>query len=172
MIHAREWGGTRMSYDIDKILKERNKLLKRIDDIDRFLIAYEEFMGTNVDRNDVPETQIELPILSYAQTERGKNHRRSLVPEEIANLAEAMIREKGKPMKRGEIATEIEAQGFTLKSKDKNRYVGTILWRHFDKFDNIEGLGYWVRDLGPPAVKPDWIDQLAVMKEMMNRTDD
>jgi len=47
--------------------------------------------------------------------------------------------------------TEVEKRGIEIPSTDKQRYLGTILWRHRDRFVNIEGKGYWLRN-GLPSV--------------------
>ena len=51
------------------------------------------------------------------------------------------------PMTRGEIAVEIERRGTVLPGNDRSekaKYVGTILWRNSEIFQNLEGKGYWL----------------------------
>ena len=33
---------------------------------------------------------------------------------------------------------------------DKAAYIGTILWRHRNRFSNIEGKGYWLKGIKVP----------------------
>jgi hypothetical protein len=33
-----------------------------------------------------------------------------------------------------------------MPGDDKPRYIGTIMWRHKDRFVNLKGHGYWVAD--------------------------
>ncbi len=48
-------------------------------------------------------------------------------------------------MKRGELVKALEAKGVLLLGKDKNKNLGTILWRYSDTFEHINKLGYWVK---------------------------
>ena len=55
-------------------------------------------------------------------------------------------------MMRGELADAIEAGGVKMPSKDKPRYLGTVLWRERERFVNLEGHGYWLVGLDGPEV--------------------
>ena len=50
-------------------------------------------------------------------------------------------------MTRGEIVKAFELRDFEIPAKDKSRYLGTIAWRHKGKFVNVNGLGYWLREV-------------------------
>ena len=50
-------------------------------------------------------------------------------------------------MKRGELVAELEMRGFPLAGTDKNKNLGTILWRHSRDFVHLEKFGYWLRDV-------------------------
>lgn len=39
-----------------------------------------------------------------------------------------------------------------LTTGDKAQYLATILWRNKDRFENHEGIGYWLK--GVPLRKP------------------
>lgn len=75
-----------------------------------------------------------------------------LSPHEISIQAEKVLLEVGRPMKRGELVKELIARGFQLAGKDKNKNLGTVLWRHPDKFVSLSGLGYWLTSLPLPGV--------------------
>lgn len=153
--------------DIDKVLKERAILLDRLKKIDEFIVAYEGYTGTKIDQNDLFVSNDDLADQGYPQNTVRKKWKRKVAPALIAKLSERVIREHGEPMRRGEIVEAVEALGFEIHSTDKNRYVGTILWRNIDIFDNIEGYGYWVRKLGPPPMLPDWRDQYQEIKDAL-----
>jgi hypothetical protein len=53
-------------------------------------------------------------------------------------------------MTRSEIAHELELRGHPITSTDKAAYIGTILWRHRNRFSNIEGKGYWLKGIKVP----------------------
>lgn len=70
-----------------------------------------------------------------------------LQPEDIARLARQTLIENGRPAKRGALVRLMEGKGIPLTGVDKAKNLGTILWRFNNKFVNIEGFGYWPRDL-------------------------
>lgn len=53
-------------------------------------------------------------------------------------------------MKRGEIVQRLLAQGYRIEGSDKNKVFGTTLWRS-EKFDAVDGHGYWPKDAPLPA---------------------
>jgi hypothetical protein len=77
----------------------------------------------------------------------GRRDRMGSKPGELARLMERLIRETGRPMTRGEIVAAFERRDVEIPGKDKARYLGTIAWRHKGTFVNIEGRGYFLRDL-------------------------
>lgn len=64
----------------------------------------------------------------------------------VSHVREALLA-AGRPMKRGALVKELENRGVPLVGKDKNKNLGTILWRHPDQFVSLDGLGYWVKDV-------------------------
>lgn len=84
---------------------------------------------------------IELP----PELERVKRtrQRNTKPPRELALLARDIIRERGRPMTRSELAEAIEARGIPLAGRDRIKNLGTILWRQSDLFTHIEDQGYW-----------------------------
>jgi hypothetical protein len=68
-----------------------------------------------------------------------------------------VIRAAGRPLTRSDLVKGLEERGLTLDSKDKPRYVGTILWRLRDQFENLEGHGYWLK--GEPYAPANYPDQ-------------
>lgn len=72
-------------------------------------------------------------------------------PDEVAQQMERIIREVGRPMKRGELVAAFEARDISIPYEDKARYLGTIAWRHKGKFINLKEMGYWIRELPVPT---------------------
>lgn len=70
------------------------------------------------------------------------------MPAAVARVAEQVLRDAGRPMRRGALAYAIEATGFSLPGIEnrKSSYVGTVLFRHPETFFNIPGCGYWLQD--------------------------
>ncbi|ATQ68510.1 hypothetical protein CQW49_11935 [Methylosinus trichosporium OB3b] len=74
-----------------------------------------------------------------------KRSRGVLPPEDVALAVKKILMDFGKPMKRGELVEELERRGIPLAGRDKNKNLGTIIWRHPQHFLTLSGLGYWVR---------------------------
>lgn len=68
-----------------------------------------------------------------------------LPPSDIAASVRMILLEANRPMKRGELVAELERRGVPLAGKDKNKNLGTILWRHPEQFVSLDKLGYWVK---------------------------
>ena len=127
-----------MSKVIQELRERKARLLEELDMIDQFLKLHQKLFPGNDSRNkSEPETRRE-PGLSEGE----KND-----PAAVAARAERVIREHGKPIQRGDLVRKIEESGLPIYSKDKNKYLGTILWRNRDTFVNVEGHGYWIRGL-------------------------
>jgi hypothetical protein len=124
-------------------LARRKELLAELAVIEDFIRAYERMRGL---RSSVP--------LAGAPGESPRRHReRNIVPPaEIAEIAREIILERGEPMTRSELADSIESRGIPLAGKDKAKNVGTILWRFQDQFLNVQGRGYWPKDVPNPEL--------------------
>jgi hypothetical protein len=71
-------------------------------------------------------------------------------------MSQDILTSNKSPMTRGEIADEIERRGTVLPGSDRNekaKYVGTILWRNGEIFENREGKGYWFTGKPIPGEK-------------------
>jgi hypothetical protein len=73
-------------------------------------------------------------------------------PEVIASAARAALLDAMRPMKRGELVRELEARGIILTGRDKNKNLGTILWRKPKMFVHLDKLGYWLTDRELPQI--------------------
>lgn len=81
-----------------------------------------------------------------------RRERNVLPPRRLAQMAREILLERGHPMTRSELTEAIQARGVPLVGRDKTKNVGTILWRFRDQFVNLEGRGYWPRDVANPDV--------------------
>jgi len=52
-------------------------------------------------------------------------------------------------MKRGELVSKLESQGFSFPGHDKNKVFGTNLWRS-GRFRTVGDQGYWPKDVTLP----------------------
>ncbi len=75
-----------------------------------------------------------------------------LPPSDIAATVKRILSDNGHPMKRSELVAKLEARGIPVAGKDKNKNLGTILWRHSAEFVHLEKLGYWLKGVPLPGV--------------------
>ncbi|MBV1707525.1 MAG: hypothetical protein KGQ37_09990 [Hyphomicrobiales bacterium] len=92
------------------------------------------------------------PTLSQAFPTEPSRVRGIVSPAEIAGLVKTILREEGRPMKRGQLVAALERQNIPLAGNDKNKNLGTILWRHKNEFVHLERLGYWLADMPLPGI--------------------
>ncbi len=74
--------------------------------------------------------------------------------EKIVKMAKIVLRERQRPMTRSELVQALEARGLVIGGSDKNKNMGTVLWRS-KEFTNIEGEGYWPKDVPTSNSSPD-----------------
>lgn len=134
-----------MSQVVQELRERKAKLIEELDMIDQYLKLHQKLFPSAAPANKSgPETPDDAK-----ETDAAKND-----PREVAARVVAILREHGKPIQRGELVRKIEESGLPIHSKDKNKYLGTVLWRNRDTFVNIEGHGYWIKGMNvdvPPA---------------------
>jgi hypothetical protein len=139
-----------MSSAIENAKRRLDELTKEIEEIQLFIALHERYATLSTGPNPDAEVSSEMPVGRKQRRSRGEG----LTPKGIVELVERLIREAGKPLTRGDIIDALEARQVDLPGQDKPRYIGTIMWRNKSKFQQIEGLGYWLRGLPwplPPA---------------------
>lgn len=125
-------------------LKRKRELEEELAKTDAFLDMYRHFSGPEQEQDEPGNEASATPLPK--ESERSASRRR-LRPHEIAALAERVIRGADEPLTRAEIVSRLENAGVELRSDDKPRYVGTILWREKDRFINLTGRGYVMADM-------------------------
>jgi hypothetical protein len=120
-----------------KAMKERDYLRERLEKVEAFIELHREFAG-----------QSESP--PRPQKNAGKRQQGSQ-PKQIADWAERLIRKAGRPLTRGQLAEAMAAEGVEIRSSDVPRYIGTVLWRLPERFENVED-GYWLVGVPRPFV--------------------
>jgi hypothetical protein len=151
---------------VAKALKERKELQRRLAEIDQFLRLYDELSG----RNGSVASPVNSVDKSTHATGTEPTRRPSLRgPKSVVRVSTTILQDLGHPLTRGELAAELEVRGVELRGKDKEsraRYVGTILWRNTDVFENIDGKGYWFRDVPIPETDH---ERQVLRREMQSR---
>jgi hypothetical protein len=151
---------------------------KRIDELKEELKKLEEFVGTyrklaldlrieNMNKmgTSSPSTENGLAVdrreAREAAAPDAAPPRRSRVtdnpkPDVVVAEALKLIREVGRPMTRREIREGLAARGTVVNGADPVKALGTMLWRSgSDRLIQIEGRGYWPKDLPEPP-QPDY----------------
>lgn len=120
--------------------KRREFIRAELSALDSLISTYEVALSVDASEFQKDEDQFEL----Y----KGKSSRAAQTAA-IAESIEAVrkiVLKAGKPMKRGELVSELEKMGYDLPGQDKNKVLGTNLWRS-GKFRSVPKKGYWPKDV-------------------------
>jgi len=142
-----------MDQAVAKALKEKKELQKRLAEIDQFLRLYREFSEEPDDSTDEKAAVNNVHESTHANTKKPIPRLKFRGPPSVVRVSKGILQDIGAPLTRGELATELEMKMVHLPGKDKEsraRYVGTILWRHPDDFEHVDGRGYWLKDVPIP----------------------
>jgi hypothetical protein len=145
-----------MATPLENARKRLTALRAEAREIERFIEMYERFERKNVSgpsssgldhsEETYPQNSTNSPpVDNWDNADLGE--RTGPRPTEIAEMMERMIREAGRPMTRGEILKAFDMRDYEIPAKDRSRYLGTIAWRNKGKFINVNGLGYWLRNV-------------------------
>ena len=136
-----------MSNAIENARKQLIELKRQIAELEQFVQMYEELEGgTDADQSDTHAGHLSGTLIGNKPVDnipRGRRRKRGR-PAEIVAIIQQIIREVGRPLTRGEIAEALEQRDVHIPAEDKQRYIGTIAWRHKSAFENVGGLGYWL----------------------------
>lgn len=132
--------------DIKKIMEKRELLRQELQKIDNFLDLYHELIGgTEMVHND-PSAPTSRPS-GEPKSHGRKRSRGTVKPSDLGPMARRILLEHGRPMTRSELLKALEERDVVLAGEDKARYLGTIMWRMKEVFVNLDGYGYWPRDV-------------------------
>jgi hypothetical protein len=151
--------------DLKKAIARRQALMQEIDKIDNFVSLYREIFGEQLER--VPSSEAPSPPSHLVEKHPIRKRKKLGKPgavsvHDVGPQLRGLLEERGRPMKRGELLDALYDRGLRLAGANPAKYLGTILWRMRDAFVNIEGHGYWPRDLACPEV--DYRPDLAVLR--------
>lgn len=142
--------------DYSEILRDlrlrRQSLKAALDTVENTIRSVEAFLSSSQGHLNLQAApSADRPTEPPQRRVRGE-----LSPDTVAKIAREILVEKGRPLKRGELVTALEERGIPLAGRDKNKNLGTILWRHSDSFVSLDKLGYWPRDVALPGIyEPD-----------------
>lgn len=149
--------------NVVKIAKEKiTQLRSQIVELERFIDLHETLASGGLPSSHMPSNDEMMATDHLAQKREGytahqnsvdnsgKRVRNKMRPDHMAELIARVIRESGRPLTRGEIVRALDARDVPIPFEDRERYIGTIAWRHKGLLPNIDGRGYWIRDLPVP----------------------
>ena len=121
---------------IENARKRLEELKAEQQKLQSFIATYEELEGALKPNPSHPQPTRIVLIAAGGKKNSGTS------PSKIIEAAKQIIREHGSPMTRSELVESIENKGIYVGGVDKNKNMGTILWRS-NEFHNVEGEGYW-----------------------------
>lgn len=128
-----------------KALKRQNEVRSEFEALQNLISHYQTHLSGKAPAAD------EQPSLDL-RTSSVKA--RSAYVARVIEEARRLILEARKPLKRGELVRLLERDGLPIEGTDKAKVLGTNLWRS-GQFEQIEGQGYWPKDLPrPPSANP------------------
>jgi hypothetical protein len=134
-------------------LKEKRELQRRLAEIEQFLALYEYFSNINQTLTEMAASVENWEHRESAPSRESAHRSIRSGPRAVVDVCIGILQDHGQPLTRGELAAELELRKVHLPGKDKesrSRYVGTVLWRNRDRFENLEGKGYWLKDVPIP----------------------
>lgn len=139
-----------MSDQLQRALSRRRELLEELSMIEKYLELHERLFGHQGAISGPAQTHERREAhAEQAQTEaseKPKVARRGNDPKLIVEKAIEILSEAPRPMSRGKILNALAQMGFSIQSKDRSKYLGTVLWRNPQHFINVEGHGYWLKN--------------------------
>jgi hypothetical protein len=145
----------RASVDMSSVAKTLSELRRRRDQLRQRLVRIEQAIRALESVADSVGEDESLDLFApMPGSPSNLLHSRSSGPRpsEVADEVEKLLRERGQPMTRGQIARALVQRGLSLAGTNVNKNVGTILWRHRDRFVNLERMGYWLADVALPGI--------------------
>ncbi len=114
-----------------KALLRSLELKTELQDVEQFLELYQRFAGTETEQDDTT----------------GESGGPRITRNELAPLIRKSLLKRGRPLTRGQLLEALKEDGVFIGGRNQTKNLGTIIWRLRDQFVNIEGYGYWPRDV-------------------------
>jgi hypothetical protein len=128
------------------------RALQRREELRAALEAIENFIRSYPDKDREPQpSKPQQDLFSEKEPTPSKRSKADQAEAVAAALdeAERIIIAEGKPLTRGDLARRLREAGHELEGTDKNKVLGTNIWRS-GRFWNLKGAGYWPRSRAIP----------------------
>ena len=166
-----------MDKAVENALARRAQLRRELEEIEGFLALYDRFKSLGSAQATLgiiaPATVAPVagPAPSFASIDLenedsggAKEEQSSPSPPQVAGKGlsreelrphiEAIIREAGRPLTRGNLLRKLDQRGTPVGGQaDRAKNMGTIMWRLKEHFVNLPGYGYWLKDVPYPALQ-------------------
>ena len=157
--------------EIKKIIEKRDQLRQELQKIDNFLELYRDLTGTELVQT---EPSGKLANVDNFRRRGRKRTPGTVSPSDLGPMIRRILLEHGKPMTRSELLRALEGRDVKLAGEDKARYLGTIMWRMREAFVNIDGYGYWPKDVewgpdDPEPVRKQNLSRLGMLAQNVHR---
>jgi hypothetical protein len=119
---------------LQKAYQRRDELRAALTAVENFIKSYSS-VASGADHPDLFGA-----AGKEAQTQSRADQREAV--RAAIEAAEKFILDEGRPLTRGDLVRRLESAGHVLDGADKNKVLGTNLWRS-GKFLNLKGAGYW-----------------------------
>lgn len=159
-----------MDKAVENALARRAQLRRELEEVEGFLALYDRFKSLGSAQATLgiiapaTVTPVAGPAPSFASIDRenedpgGAKEEQSppsppqaagkgLSREELRPHIEAIIREAGRPLTRGNLLRKLDQRGTPVGGRaDRAKNMGTIMWRLKEHFVNLPGYGYWLQN--------------------------
>ena len=137
----------------ERAMARKAELEGELREINTFLSLYRRFAGpeTVVAPPLGPLHRIGLESAESAAEDPGKPP--SMTQEEFVRISREILIGHGRPMTRSQLLTAFKGMGRNIGGVDEQKNLGTKIWRARDRIVNVQGAGYWPREIPCPAVK-------------------
>ena len=124
-----------------KALKRQDELRSEFEALQNLVSHYQRHLSGRLSATSEEQPSLDLGASSVKA--------RSAYVARLIEEAKRLILEARRPLKRGELVRLLERDGLPVEGTDKAKVLGTNLWRS-GQFEQIEGEGYWPKDLPRP----------------------
>lgn len=129
--------------DIKQVIERKKQLEEELVKLNNFIEIFNQLKTTNESVDNIGK---------FTSESKNKSKSGAVKPSELVNIVRKELEDIGRPMRRGELVECLTNKGITLAGSDKNKNLGTILWRAPDVFVQLKTFGYWLKDTPyPPA---------------------
>lgn len=126
---------------LSKALKRQDELRSEFEALQNLVSHYQRHLSGRL-----PSAGEEQPSLDLGTS---LVKARSAYVTRLMEETKRLMLEARRPLKRGELVRLLERDGLPVEGTDKAKVLGTNLWRS-GQFEQVEGEGYWPKDLPRP----------------------